>query len=75
MLELSGMAIVRKTGHRPMQAPGHGYIAPTTITTNYSVDNSPAVWFPFTFPSQDIGEDGSMDGSGGAWECVREIMG
>jgi hypothetical protein len=29
------------------------------------------VWFPFTLTSQYIGEYGSMDGLGGAWECVH----
>jgi hypothetical protein len=34
-----------------MQAQGHGWIAPMTITTNYPVANSLAIRFPF--PSQD----------------------
>jgi hypothetical protein len=52
--------------------PGHGWITPVTTTTNYPMANSSAARFPF--PSQDADEDGSMEESGGAWECVREKM-
>jgi hypothetical protein len=43
-----------------MQGPGHGWIAPVTITANYPMANSSVVQFPF--PSQDMNEDGSMNG-------------
>jgi hypothetical protein len=56
MLELSGLAVVRKTGHMPMHlrhaGPSHGWIAPMTITTNYPVANSSAVPFPFQAKTQ-----------------------
>jgi hypothetical protein len=64
MLELSGLAVVRKTGHRPMHlrhaGPRSWMDSPVTITTNYTMDNSSTVRFPF--PSQDVDEDGSMNG-------------
>jgi hypothetical protein len=44
MLELSRLTVVRKQGTGQyifdMQAPSHGWIAPTTITTNYPMANS-----------------------------------
>jgi hypothetical protein len=50
-----------------MQAPSHGWIAPTPSTTNYPMANSSTV--PFPFQAKTGGEDGSME-----W-VRRECMG
>jgi hypothetical protein len=56
-----------------MQASGHGWISPMTSTTNYPVDNSLAILFPF--PNRDENEDVSMNGKYNAWKNVREVNG